>query len=75
MLAPLPAPSKVLWSLFVLLGLSASFLAPQISVMAVIAYCATVTLILPFVLLRHGLRGARLLVRAPRLVRLVPRDR
>lgn len=73
MFATMPTPSQVLWSLMILLGLSASFLAPQISVMAVIAYCMIVMMILPFVMIRYGLRGVRAVVRVPRIVRLVPR--
>lgn len=73
MFATMPTLSEVLWSLFVLLGLSASFLAPQISVMAVIAYCMMVTMALPFVMARFGLRGVRAVLRVPRIVRLVPR--
>ncbi|MGH6931173.1 MAG: hypothetical protein ACREEE_01935 [Dongiaceae bacterium] len=71
----MPTLPEILWSLAVLLGLSASFLAPQISVMVVIAYCMLVTMALPFVMARFGLRGVRAMVRVPRIVQLVPRRR
>jgi hypothetical protein len=73
MFANMPAPSQVLGSLAVLLGLSASFLAPQISVMVVIAYCMIVMTILPFVMASFGLRGVRAITRVPRIIRLLPR--
>jgi hypothetical protein len=73
MFATMPAPSQVLGSLAILLGLSASFLAPQITVIFIIAYCMIVMASLPYVMFRYGLRGVRVVTRLPRIVRLMPR--
>ena len=75
MFATFPSPSEILASLSVLLGLSASILAPQLSVMAIIAYCMLVTLASPFIIARYGISGLRAVARVPRVVQLVARRR